>query len=370
MAGVYVHIPFCKSRCKYCDFFSTTQLERRDAYVQAVLQEMDRRLAYLPEDEKISTIYMGGGTPSMLENRQVAALLNGIRSRWHVAADAEITLEANPGDISAEKVQEWHDIGVNRLSIGIQSFSDELLARIGRRHTAAEALQAVRTAQEAGYDNISVDLMYGLPGQTEDDWRKDVEQALALDIQHISAYGLMYEEGTALTGMLHRGEIEEADEELSNRMYDYLGERLERAGFGHYEVSNYALAGCESKHNSSYWNGTPYLGLGAGAHSFDGLSRQWNVADLESYIDAMTHGEECFEEEILSEDDKYNELVMLSLRTRNGLNTRDVAQAYQAQLSAAESFVKSGLLRREGTRLIATRAGLHVLNRIIEELMI
>lgn len=366
MAGAYVHIPFCKSRCLYCDFFSTTLLEKREEYVQAVLKEIRQRKDYVRE--RIDTVYFGGGTPSMLSGEQVEAILHGIRETWDVWDEAEITLEANPGDISAEKAQVWHEIGVNRLSIGIQSFHDDLLRRIGRRHTAEEAVRAVQTVQEAGFDNVSIDLIYGLPGETMAAWKEDVEKALSLSIQHISAYGLMYEEGTPLTDMLHRGEVTEADEDEANAMYDYLAEELAANGFEQYEVSNFALSGRRSKHNGSYWNGTPYIGLGAGAHSYDGEDRRrWNVSDLEKYI----QGEDYWEEEVLTKNDRYNERIMLSLRTKEGLKLSMLRSSMRGVcLESARPYVERGLLKRDGDRLVATREGLHILNRIIEDLMI
>ena len=270
--------------------------------------------------EPIRTIYIGGGTPSTLRLEDLTAINQSITSQ----CIAEYTIELNPGDATEEYIRGLKDIGVNRLSMGVQSFQDELLQLIGRRHNAKEAMEAVRMAQETGFDNLSIDLIYALPGQTMEQWKADIEKALRLGIQHISTYGLMYEEGTALTKMRDRGEIQETDEETENAMYDYLCERLKEAGFVHYEVSNFALPGYEAKHNSSYWDGTPYVGVGAGAHSYIRNIRSWNPNDLEAYIRGIEEGTLVRESETLTEKDLYNERIMLGLRTNKGIPLSDV----------------------------------------------
>ena len=408
MAGIYVHIPFCKSRCRYCDFFSTTQLERREDYAHAIIAEFNDRLHLLTEP--VRTIYFGGGTPSQMPVASLRMILEclvdgakrlqfsgrshgelQVASNHHPTqpyttlhhttpsyttlhnptpypspdemGEIEITLEANPGDITPEKARAWREMGFNRLSIGIQSFDDDLLHLIGRRHTAQEAQQAVATAQAVGFDNISIDLMYALPSQTMEQWQKDVQLALHLGIQHISTYGLIYEEGTALTKLLMDNRLQPVDEELEMRMYDYLVGQLTANGFLHYEVSNFALPGRHSRHNSSYWNDTPYLGLGAAAHSYDGLHRQWNIADLDGYISqAMAH-KLSPEIEHLSDEDRHTERVMLSLRTSQGVAKADI------DMHKAEPYLEQGLLEDKGERVAATTQGFHILNRIIENLV-
>jgi oxygen-independent coproporphyrinogen-3 oxidase len=251
--------------------------------------------------------------------------------------------------------------------MGVQSFQDTLLRFIGRRHNAQQAIEAVRKAQEAGFENISIDLMYALPGQTMAQWKADIETALGLGVQHISSYGLMYEEGTALTKMRDKGEIEAIDEETENAMYDYLCERLREAGFVHYEVSNFALPGYEAKHNSSYWNGTPYIGIGAGAHSYIGNVRSWNPNDLEAYITGMNQGTLVREQEVLSDKDLYNEQIMLGLRTYKGCK---LSPSVDRRLTVGE-LSQNGLIREtEDGRIVATQKGIHILNRIIEDLMV
>lgn len=364
MAGLYVHIPFCKKRCLYCDFFSTTQLGRQEAYVKALCKEIKERQN--EAGEPIRTIYIGGGTPSTLDITAIRRILDTIG----IDDAEEITVELNPGDATEEYIRGLKDIGVNRLSMGVQSFQDELLQLIGRRHNAQQAIEAVQMAQETGFDNLSIDLIYALPGQTMEQWKADIEKALRLGIQHISTYGLMYEEGTALTKMRDRGEIQETDEETENAMYDYLCERLKEAGFVHYEVSNFALPGYEAKHNSSYWDGTPYVGVGAGAHSYIRNIRSWNPNDLEAYIRGIEEGTLVRESETLTEKDLYNERIMLGLRTNKGIPLSDV-NVRNGHEMVTKMTVKDQLLRiTEDGRLVATQKGIHILNTIIEKLMI
>lgn len=357
MAGLYVHIPFCKKRCLYCDFFSTTLLARRKAYVEALLREIKARKD--EAGEPIRTVYLGGGTPSTLEAEDIQRLLEAVG----IEEAKEVTMELNPGDATKAYLQALRSIGINRLSIGIQSFQDELLQLIGRRHNVTQAIEAVKMAQEAGFDNVSIDLMYALPTQTMAQWQTDIETALQLGIQHISCYGLMYEEGTVLTKRVEAGELEVIDEDTENAMYDYLCERLKDAGFVHYEVSNFALPGYEAKHNSSYWDGTPYVGVGAGAHSYVGNVRSWNVSDVDAYI----QGTAKRESEVLSDKDLYNERIMLGLRTCRGISE---ALSVQSR-SVVDRLIQNGLLREtDDHRIVATQQGIHILNRIIEDLMI
>jgi len=374
MAGIYIHIPFCKSRCKYCDFFSTTHLEKRAQYVAALLEEWRMRAHEV--NGPIHTIYIGGGTPSMLDDSSLQMIIEAIRRESPLNSTAisgalqgdeaklqEITIEANPGDITLERAQAWRRMGINRLSIGVQSLDDELLQLIGRRHTAEQARKAVATAQAAGFDNISIDLMYALPSQTMEQWQKDVVEALQMDVQHISTYGLIYEEGTVLMTLLDHGVIEAVDEDTEMQMYDYLVEQLAANNFEHYEVSNFALSNHQSRHNSSYWNNTPYIGLGAGAHSYDGQVRQWNISDLDTYIaQAMAHQLQP-EKEVLSEEQRHTERVMLGLRTNSGIGIDEIDR------SKAQPYIAQGMLIEKDNRIVATTKGYHILNRIIEDLI-
>ena len=357
MAGLYIHIPFCKKRCLYCDFFSTTLLERRKEYVEALLKEIQARKD--EAGESIRTVYLGGGTPSTMEAEDIQRLLEAVG----IQEAEEVTMELNSGDATPDYLIQIREAGINRLSIGIQSFQDDLLQLIGRRHNAAQAIEAVKMVQEAGFDNVSIDLMYALPTQTMEQWKADIETAIRLGIQHISCYGLMYEEGTVLTRRMETGQLEAIDEDTENAMYDYLCKRLKEAGFMHYEVSNFALPGYEAKHNSHYWDGTPYVGVGAGAHSYVGHVRSWNVSDVEAYIGGTAKRGQ----EILTDKDIYNERIMLGLRTSRG-----ISDAIPVQFrSIIDSYIEKGLLREtDDHRIVATQQGIHLLNRIIEDLMI
>lgn len=356
MLGVYVHIPFCQSRCRYCDFFSTTLLGRREEYVRALLAEIG------PEPYQPDTIYLGGGTPSLLDTDAILQILSAIGTR----NAREVTIEVNPGDVTADKASKWIAAGVNRVSMGIQSFQDELLRIIGRRHTAGEARNAITILREAGIRNLSIDLMYGLPRQTEAMWQADIAEAIQTGAEHVSCYCLSYEEGTPLWQARERGEIQETDEETENSMYDYLCDALRRAGYEHYEVSNFARPHFRAVHNSNYWNDTPYIGFGAGAHSYDGKRRFWNPSDLNTYIRAALARDLLREEEVLTDEQKHMERIMLCLRTREGvaadiLDTKGIAKA--------EQLTAENLLRKQNEHYIATQAGLHILNRITEQLI-
>ena len=313
MAGLYIHIPFCKSRCVYCGFYSTTGLELRERYVDALCREMEIR----GERNDIETIYLGGGTPSQLSIEQLQRLFIYINK---VKEDAEITIEMNPDDVTAEFAAELQQLGVNRVSMGAQTFNDERLRFLHRRHNAKQVHQAVETLRQAGFKNISIDLMYGFPEETLDDWKADIEEALSLDVEHISSYCLMYEEGTPLYQLLEQGKVSEVDEELERQMYYTLKDRLEAAGYEHYEISNFARPGFRSRHNSSYWQGIPYIGIGAAAHSYDINTRSWNIADIRQYITGIEQGQRLYESETLDEVTRYNDAVTVALRTCEGLD--------------------------------------------------
>ena len=319
MAGIYIHIPFCKRRCIYCDFYSTTESEQKPTYVHALCQELDLRKDYL-EGEKIETIYLGGGTPSQLSHEELEAIFLTIYNIYKVKEDAEITLEANPDDLTPEYVSMLRTLPINRISMGIQTFQEETLKRLHRRHTAQQAIEAFRRCREAGFHNISIDLMYGLPGETLDTWKEDLRQAIALHPEHISAYHLIYEEGTVLWKLREEQQVEEADEDLSLTFFKTLIDELTRAGYQHYEISNFCLPELHSRHNSSYWTGKKYLGCGPSAHSFNGHSRQWNVASLRSYIEGIEQGQPDYEIEELDLHTRYNDYVITSIRTCWGMS--------------------------------------------------
>lgn len=379
MSCIYIHIPFCKSRCIYCNFFSTTSLSMRDAYIDAVCKELELRRNYL-KGEPIETIYFGGGTPSLLTPGQISQVLSTIYNIYNVHAK-EITIECNPDDLCPASGEQSHtscselrSLGINRISIGIQTFHDELLSILQRRHTSAQAIEAVRSAQAAGFDNISIDLMFGLPGQSLDNLKSDVDRALSLGIQHLSIYSLQYEEGTRLTQMLKKKVIAESDENLSRTMYEYILDATSRAGFKHYEISNFALPGYESRHNSSYWQSIPYLGIGAGAHSFNIHSRQFNSESLQAYIDGVQKNHIHYEIEQLTETDKYNEHVFTALRTCDGLRLQDIEQLFGKAkkdycLRMAQKHITLGTLVFKDDTLILSRQGLFISNDIMSDLM-
>lgn len=274
-------------------------------------------------------------------------------------------MEVNPGDVTVEYLRAVREVGINRLSIGIQSFRDELLQRIGRRHTAQQAIEAVHAARQAGFDNLSIDLIYGLPGQTIQMWQQDIEQALALHPEHISTYCLSYEEGTVLTRMRDEGQISELDDDTLNDMYDTLCQQLKDAGYEHYEVSNFALPNRRSRHNSSYWNDKPYIGLGAGAHSYDGQVRSWNPSDLDAYIAGTLAHNLLVESETLTPEQKHEEAIMLRMRTSEGVS-RDLLTGREP---IVQRYIASGLLVEKDGNIIATQQGLHILNTIITDLI-
>ena len=322
MPGIYIHVPFCESRCAYCDFYSTTLMRHRSAYVDTVCRELQLRLPEL-QGSPIETIYLGGGTPSTLTIEELSSILTSIRN-FHLSSFnfqlAEITLEANPDDLTEEYVQGLRTLPFNRVSIGIQSFHDRTLRLVGRRHTAQEAIEAVHRCLRMGLTNISIDLMYGLPGETIDDWAYSLDQAIALGVPHISAYHLTYEEGTRLWRMKEQGIVSPIDEEQSIRAFELLREKLLAAGYEHYEISNFALPGYHSRHNSSYWQGIPYIGIGPGAHSYNGTDRRWNLSNLADYI-ATPEGEDVpHEVEHLTTEERYDERIITELRTARGID--------------------------------------------------
>ena len=375
MAGIYVHIPFCANRCSYCDFFSTLSLAHAgEPYVEAVIAEAELRHGELA-GEAVRTLYLGGGTPSQLPLRLLERLVTGLRETIDLSGVEEFTVEANPDDVTTEWCAAVAALGVNRVSMGVQSFEDKILRFIGRRHTALQAAQAVFNLRSAGINNISIDLIYGLPGQTLDSWTASVKQALDLRSQHISAYGLTYEEGTRLWHQRERGEVIEVPEEQCLEMYRILVDELQTAGYEHYEISNFALPCYHSRHNSSYWDDTPYLGLGAAAHSYDGKVRRWNPHDLQQYIDSVMAGKTVCDLEEMSLWERYNERVMLGLRTARGVDVERLRvdfgdEAWRHFIGEAQRHIKAGNLHMtEDGRYVLTRDGIMLSDTVIRDLM-
>lgn len=375
MAGIYVHIPFCASRCSYCDFFSTLRLEESGLrYVEALIAEARLRRGEL-HGEQVKTLYLGGGTPSQLPLPLIWQLVVGLREVFSLDAVEEFTVEANPDDVTREWCDGMVALGVNRVSMGVQSFEDSILRLIGRRHTAQQAVESVDRLRGSGISNISIDLIFGLPGQTLASWTESVQQAIALKPQHISAYGLTYEEGTRLWHQRERGEVIEVPEDQCLEMYRILVDMLQAAGYEHYEISNFALPGYHSRHNSSYWNDTPYLGLGAAAHSYDGQVRRSNPANLNDYINEVLNGEVAFQEEEMTRWERYDERVMLGLRTSQGVDIDKLRndfgdEAWRHFTREAARHVASGnLFKTEDGRFVLTRSGIMLSDSIIRDLM-
>ena len=349
MAGLYVHIPFCQSKCIYCDFYSMPdRLHQASEYVDALLIEAEARREEV-KGEPITTVYVGGGTPSLLSEMLMEKLVTGLGRIFDMSRVEEFTIEVNPDDVHVDYIRFLRSIGVNRVSMGVQSFRDEDLRLINRRHHAAQAISAVEAISAAGIENISIDLIYGIPGQSQEDWKKNVEKAISLKVNHISAYSLMYEHGTRLSTMRDKGLVEEVAEESVAAMYDILVRELHHAGYQHYEISNFCLPGYHSRHNSSYWNLTPYLGLGVAAHSYDGAVRRYNPSHLQDYLQAMKSHQPFAKAERCTESERYDEYVMLRLRTASGLGIEALQEMFSPKFSdffirKAKVLIAQGLL--------------------------
>ena len=374
MAGLYIHIPFCASRCIYCGFYSTTRLDLRQQYVDALIRELvEVGKSKMLKDDSISTVYLGGGTPSQLTIPQLHQLFDAIYIYNKVESGAEVTIEMNPDDVSVPYADTLRQLGINRVSMGAQTFDDERLRWLNRRHTVAQVGQAVTILRAAGIRNISIDLMYGFPDETIDDFVRDIDEAIKLDVEHISAYCLMIEEGTELYrryGDKRVREYDDSKEETERKMYELLIDKLTAAGYEHYEISNFARPSFRSRHNSSYWTGVPYIGLGAAAHSFDGHSRSWNVSDIRQYIAAVNRDERLNEEEVLSATDFYNERVMLGLRTCEGVDLSALSDDERNYcIQEAQPFLSDDILLLTDNRLVLTKKGLFVSDYVISSLM-
>ena len=383
MAGLYIHIPFCASRCIYCGFYSTTSLKLRQQYVDAVCREMligDSRCVISngitqKEPSPLCTIYLGGGTPSQLTTEQLRQLFLYINKVYDLSSHLspltpEITIEMNPDDVTPEYAAVLPQLGINRVSMGAQTFDDKRLRFLHRRHTASQVSQAVKLLREAGIHNISIDLMYGFPNETLDDWEHDIDAVLALGVEHISAYCLSIEENTPLWKLtIENGELT-IDEETERAMYELLIDKLTAAGYEHYEISNFAKPGYRSRHNSSYWQDIPYIGLGAAAHSYDGHRRQWNVSDIRHYIATIGKGAIPCEYEDIDDDTHYNDRITTALRTCDGLDITTLSERHRRYcMKEAQKFIDDGLLRVVDNHLSLTRKGLFVSDYIMSTLM-
>ncbi|WP_311155480.1 radical SAM family heme chaperone HemW [Prevotella histicola] len=413
MFGLYIHIPFCASRCIYCGFYSTTSARKKaerlsveEQYVNALCHEMELRMEksddmFGRKMTGLSSIYLGGGTPSLLSFNSLQKIFQTIDKVYHIglewnkedntcstATPIEITMECNPDDVTEEFAQNLRSLPINRISMGAQTFSDDRLHFLHRRHTADEVKNAVKRLRGIGIKNISVDLMFGFPNETLEEWNDDIERLLALDIEHISAYSLMYEKGTPLFRLLQEGKVKEIDEELYRQMYDTLIDRLAKAGYEQYEISNFAKLDVQSpkfniqtskskiqslyrsQHNSSYWQNIPYIGIGAAAHSYGNGKRSWNVADIKAYITAIQKNRLPSEEEIIDADTHYNDIIMTALRTCEGIDLSILPAEYRTYLiRLAKPFQQQGLLKEDNGKLHLTRNGIYVSDSIMSDLM-
>lgn len=338
MSGIYIHVPFCKSKCAYCNFFSLVTEKKVDDYVEALKKEIVGRRSYLG-DELVETIYFGGGTPSLLPTKYVEGILELLHKNYNIISTPEITLEINPDTIDKEKMFALKQLGVNRMSVGIQSFHDNDLRYLGRRHDSRHAMQVLEDLKAVDFEKITLDLIYGMPTLTEEKWNKNLDIFFSTGITHLSAYALTVEPKTILGQKIEKCELQGVSEEETIRHYDVLVERTKENGFEHYEISNFAKEGCRSQHNSIYWQDVKYLGLGPSAHSYDGNSRQWNVSNLTKYVQLVGSSEEYYEKEILTLDDKFNEYVMTSLRTSWGCDVEKIERDYGK--SYASHFLKN-----------------------------
>lgn len=374
MSGIYVHIPYCRKACTYCNFHFSTQLQHKTALVKALLREIAIQEQYLPAN-KINTIYFGGGTPSVLEEEELKAIMDALHTNYSIENDAEITFEINPDDASPAQLNFWKRQGINRLSIGVQSFQESELSFMNRSHTADQSLACIAMARDAGFNNISIDLIYGSHETSNQDWQKNIDTFLEKDIPHLSAYALTVEPKTKLSFDIAKGKVSQPNESKTIEQFEILMDVMAQNNFAHYEISNFAKPGCEAVHNSNYWTGKNYLGIGPSAHSYNGKSRQWNIANNIKYIEAIENGRVPFELETLTQDNIYNERVMTALRTSNGC-TRESIESYFDQThieafdAATKTQLRAGNIELRDNVYVLTRQGKFIANSVMAEFFV
>jgi oxygen-independent coproporphyrinogen-3 oxidase len=369
MAGIYIHIPFCKQACSYCDFHFSTSLKSKEAFVSSLIREIELQKKYFGKDGIIETIYFGGGTPSLLSSEEIDRIFNKLYGNFTVAKNAEITLEANPDDLSKTKLEELKSSPVNRLSIGIQSFFEEDLKLMNRAHNAQHAENCIKESQDAGFENITIDLIYGTPGLSNTNWKKNLAKAFNFGVPHLSCYSLTVEQKTPLESHIKKGKIKSVDEEQSAEQFLILMEETAKNGYEQYEISNFCKPGFHSRHNSNYWKGVKYLGLGPSAHSFNGSSRQWNVSNNFRYIHSIVENKIPSEKEILTTEQKFNEYMMTGLRTSTGISLEKVhtefGENYLSKLlTEAKNYLECSKIILKGNHLILTNSGKLIADRI------
>lgn len=361
MAGIYIHIPFCRRACHYCNFHFSTSLKGKNDFLEALLKEISLQKDYL-QGFPVDTIYFGGGTPSLLEAGELQSIFSALHQNYNVQPGAELTLEANPDDITREKLQAWQQAGINRLSIGIQSFFEADLRWMNRAHNAEQARNSIRMSQDAGFTNLTIDLIYGTPTLTDENWDSNITEAVIAGVPHLSCYALTVEQGTALEVMIRKNKIANTDTETQARQFTHLINRMQQEGYEHYEISNFAQPGMRSRHNSSYWSGQYYLGLGPSAHSYNGVSRQWNVANNALYVQSLKRNELPFEKEELTNRQRINEYIMTSLRTMEGLDLGFVSKNFGEEIAeqlqrSGSKYMNSGKLQHRNNRFLLTNEG-------------
>ncbi len=374
MAGLYIHIPFCKTRCIYCDFYSTASNDKKTRFINALCKEIAMRKDYI-NNESIDTIYFGGGTPSQLSIDEFKQIFDAIDKTFGEIKAKEITLEANPDDLTEAYTNDLiQKLPFNRISMGVQSFNNNMLKTLNRRHNCEQAVKAVATCRKAGFQNISIDLMYGLPGETIEDWHNDLNQAIELDVEHISAYHLIYEKDTLLYKLRENKQLKEVEEESSLLFFETLIKRLTEKGYEHYEISNFSKPQLYSKHNTSYWQGVHYLGCGPSAHSYNGNEREWNIASLTHYIDGIESGNRDFEKEIIDINTDYNEYIITRLRTKWGISLNRIKSRYGEKyysyfLKMSLTHLNSGKLERIDDIIKLSKNGIFVSDDIMSDLL-
>lgn len=373
MAGIYIHIPFCKKLCFYCDFYHVISPDNNSSFIEALLEEASLRRNYL-ENQKVSTIYLGGGTPSVFSIKDLGTILDHINKLYTVTDDCEITVELNPDDVNPVYLDGLRSLNINRVSLGIQSWRDSDLKLLNRRHDSAQAVNALEDTLKAGFKNVTIDLIYGIPGMSQKEWESNLDFSFSFGIKHLSAYHLTIEPGTVFGKMLEKGAITEIDENESASQFNILIEKAESAGFIQYEISNFGLPGFFSIHNSNYWKQVSYLGLGPSAHSFNGYSRQWNVRDLKGYIKAVNSGKSFYESEELDTRKRFNEYIMTSLRTMWGIDLEYVESMFEKEgydyvVNLSGKFKNYGLMKLEKNSLVLTNQGRLISDNIISEFM-
>lgn len=374
MAGIYIHIPFCKSKCAYCSFFSSVDQRQCSEYIDALKREALSRRTYIG-DEEVHTIYFGGGTPSLLTAKQIDSILKLLKDNYNIDSEPEITLEANPDTIDRTSLKDFKEAGINRISIGIQSFFDDDLIYLCRRHNSQHALQVIDDINAIGFSKSTLDLIYGIPTLTDEKWNKNLDIFFSTGMKHLSAYALTIENNTVLGQSIAKGTAKAVNEDESIHHYEILTQRTEQQGFIHYEISNFAMPGHYSKHNSIYWTGGNYLGLGAAAHSYNGISRQWNVSNIKQYIKTAGVSNSIIEKESLSLNDRYNEYVMTSLRTSFGCDTEQIRNSFGNEYAShferlIKKYLDTGMVKKKNSTFILSNHGMLFADGIAAELFI